>query len=216
MPMALRFGGRGQRRFRLTKGYKSSVNAPSRGSLFRTRVESLRGRNACQGGKMRIRKSARYLRAVNVVAVLGGAAFAVSASAIEPTATVVEFYSAALNHYFITAYPDEAAMLDAGILVPGWSRTGVTWSAWANAGDDPNAVAVCRFFGTPGKGPNSHFYTADAAECAAVKQNPGWTFEAIAFYIETPKVGACEAGTPPVYRSFYPGADVSQSNHRFV
>ena len=32
--------------------------------------------------------------------------------------------------------------------------------------------AVCRFFGTPGKGPNSHFYTADAAECAKVKTLP--------------------------------------------
>jgi hypothetical protein len=165
---------------------------------------------------MRARKTARYLRALNVVGMLGGAVFAIRASAIEPTATVVEFYNATLNHYFITAYPEEAAMLDAGMLVPGWTRTGVTWSAWANAGDDPNAVPVCRFFGTPGKGPNSHFYTADANECAVVKQNPGWTFEAIAFYIETPQAGACAGSTTPVYRSFYPGADVSQSNHRFL
>ena len=47
--------------------------------------------------------------------------------------------------------------------------------------------AVCRFFGTPGKGLNSHFYTADAAECAKVKTLPAWTFEAIAFYIPTPR-----------------------------
>ena len=43
--------------------------------------------------------------------------------------------------------------------------------------------AVCRFFGTPNVGPNSHFYTADAAECAKVKTYPAWTFEGIAFYI---------------------------------
>ncbi|HTS23635.1 MAG TPA: DUF1800 family protein [Casimicrobiaceae bacterium] len=151
----------------------------------------------------------------------GSAAFALAgtmgaARAAEPTATVVEFYAASLNHYFITASPDEAAMLDAGVVVPGWVRTGATWSAWAAAGDDPAAVPVCRFFGTPGIGPNSHFYTADANECALVKQNPGWTFEGIAFYIEVPQNGVCPAGTTPVYRSFYPGANVSQSNHRFV
>jgi len=138
------------------------------------------------------------------------------AAAIEPTANVIEYYNASLNHFFITAYPDEAAMLDQGVVVKGWTRTGVTWSAWANAGDSVTAVPVCRFFGTPGEGPNSHFYTADANECAVVQQNPGWTFEAIAFYIDVPQLGACKAGTTPVYRSFYPGADVTQSNHRFL
>ena len=92
----------------------------------------------------------------------------------------------------------------------------MTWSAWANPADSTTAVPVCRFFGTPGEGPNSHFYTADAAECALVKQNPLWTFEAIAFYIEPAPSGSCKAGTTPIYRSFYPGANVSQSNHRFL
>jgi hypothetical protein len=145
-----------------------------------------------------------------------GAVCAHGAGATQPTANVVEYYNASLNHYFITADPAEAAMLDQGVIVPGWTRTGETWSAWANAGDDPTAVPVCRFFGTPGVGPNSHFYTADAAECATVKQNPDWTFEAIAFYIDAAQGGACAAGTTPIYRSFYPGANVSQSNHRFL
>jgi uncharacterized protein (DUF1800 family) len=144
------------------------------------------------------------------------ALFAQGAAAIEPTANVIEYYNASLNHFFITAYHDEAAMLDQGLAIKGWIRTGVTWSAWATAADSATAVPVCRFFGTPGKGPNSHFYTADANECAVVNQNPGWTFEAIAFYIGVPQAGACRAGTTPVYRSFYPGADVSQSNHRFL
>src|SRR4051812_38378586 len=102
----------------------------------------------------------------------------------EPTARAVEFYNARLNHYFITAFADEVAMLDAGVVVPGWVRTGVAFNAWQAATDDPKAVPVCRFFGTPGVGPDSHFYTADPAECALVKTNPDWTFEAIAFYIE--------------------------------
>lgn len=99
------------------------------------------------------------------------------AQGTEPTATVVEFYAASLNHCFITADSAEAAMLDAGVVVPGWVRTGVN-------------------------------------ECAIVKQNPGWTFEAIAFYIELPQNGSCRPGATPVYRSFYPGASVAQSNHR--
>jgi uncharacterized protein (DUF1800 family) len=152
----------------------------------------------------------------SIVASIGALALASTASAIEPTAQAIEYYNASLNHYFITAFPEEAAMLDAGTLVKGWARTGVTFNVWRDAADDPAAVPVCRFFGTPGVGPNSHFYTADAAECALVKTNPNWTYEAIAFHVEVPLGGACNAGTEAVYRSFYPGASVSQSNHRFL
>ena len=51
-------------------------------------------------------------------------------------------------------------------------------------------------------GPNSHFYTADPAECAKVKTLPAWTFEGIAFYIPLPANGDC-GGNWPVYRSYY-------------
>ena len=151
-------------------------------------------------------------------AVVGAATMALApyAAAVEPTAQVVEFYNASLNHYFVTAFPEEAAMLDAGTVVKGWARTGVTFNAWRETGEDPSAAAVCRFFGTPSVGPNSHFYTADATECALVKDNPNWTYEAIAFYIQVPQGGNCAAGTEAVYRSFYPGGSVSQSNHRFL
>jgi len=154
----------------------------------------------------------------SVVASVGALALGLTtaAAAIEPTGQAIEYYNASLNHYFITAFPEEAAMLDAGTVVKGWARTGVTFNVWHSAGDAPAAVPVCRFFGTPGVGPNSHFYTADAAECALVKSNPNWTYEAVAFYIEVPQGGACNPGTEAVYRSFYPGANVSQSNHRFL
>ena len=36
------------------------------------------------------------------------------------SAVVVEYRNDALDHYFITAEPAEAAMLDAGVVVPGW------------------------------------------------------------------------------------------------
>jgi hypothetical protein len=86
----------------------------------------------------------------SAVASIGALAFASTAAAIEPTAQAIEYYNARLDHYFMTAFPEEAAMLDAGILVKGWSRTGVTFNVWRDAPDDPGAVPVCRFFGTPG------------------------------------------------------------------
>jgi len=139
------------------------------------------------------------------------------AQAVEPSAMVIEYHNAALDHYFMTAYPDEAAMLDAGVVVPGWKRTGVQFAAYASPTDNADALPVCRFFGTPGKGPNSHFYTANRDECASVKQNPNWTFEAIAFYIPVPSAaGTCASGAQAVYRSFHPGLTVSESNHRFL
>ena len=79
----------------------------------------------------------------------------------------------------------------------------------------PDRSAVCRFFGTPGKGINSHFYTADAAECAKVRTQPAWTFEAIAFYVATPAAGTCAPGTNPVYRSYYTD-NIADANHRFT
>jgi len=115
--------------------------------------------------------------------------------AAEPTATVVEYYNATLKHYFMTADAAEAAMLDFGVLVPGWQRSGVEFGAWADAGDASGIVPVCRFFGTSGIGPNSHFYTANAAECALVKKNPRWTSEGIAFYIAEPMNDSCADGT---------------------
>ena len=161
----------------------------------------------------RLRLSARAATLAFGILVAGANAPALAA---EPTSTVVEYYNARLNHFFMTAYPEEAAMLDAGVIVPGWKRTGVEFGAWANAGDAPGTVPVCRFFGTPDVGPNSHFYTSSATECALVKTNPDWMFESIAFYIAEPVNNSCAADTTPVYRSFYPGAVKSESNHRFL
>ncbi len=126
--------------------------------------------------------------------------------------TAVEFYNASLNHYFVTAYPEEAAALDAGTNVKGWTRTGGQFTVFTDSAD--GLAAVCRFFGTPNVGPNSHFYTADPAECAHVKTLPAWTYEGIAFYIPLPANGTC-GGNWPVYRSYY-SDNISDANHRFT
>jgi hypothetical protein len=143
-------------------------------------------------------------------------------------AYVVEYYHAALDHYFIAAAPDEIALLDAGGQ-GGWKRTGQRFQAWARSYDaPPNAVPVCRFYAA---GPNSHFYTGDARECAQLKQleqgeraiasaqgKPylGWAYEGTAFYALVPQNGQCPPSTTPVYRTYNMRAQYMDSNHRFM
>jgi hypothetical protein len=145
---------------------------------------------------------------------------------------VVEFYNAGLDHYFISADPAEIAVLDGGAFGGAWKRTGSTFPAWDVNGAPGNTVPVCRFFGTDQYrangsriGPNSHFYTADPAECAFVKtawqsvaangiSYPAWSYETNAFAVVLPVGGACPAGTQPVYRTYNDGAR-GDPNHRY-
>ena len=125
----------------------------------------------------------------------------------------VEFHNQSLDHYFITAEPAEAAMLDAGVVVPGWRRTQFDFKV--RPAGDPRGLAACRFFGTPGIGPNSHFYTIDAAECAKVRVNPFWTFESLAFNADVSVADDCPADRVPVARLYNNGMG-GQAGHRYV
>lgn len=117
---------------------------------------------------------------------------------------VVEYFHAGLNDYFVTADPTEINCLDTGCLV-GWERTGLRFLAYGNPALAPaDALPVCRFYVLPAFG-DSHFYSADPAECArtAVEQKDAWVQESSAvFYIRLPDqaTGACPADTEPVYR----------------
>ena len=131
---------------------------------------------------------------------------------------VVEFYNTILNHYFITADPNEAAAIDLGSAGPGWSRTGQTWKSGG-----PNRV--CRFYGSIEinpvtglrRGPNSHFYTIVAGECAFVKLDLGWHFESYDFSGWPATGSTCPAGTIPVKRVYNNGfARGIDSNHRYM
>ena len=150
-------------------------------------------------------------RALLLVAVLSAAV-----ARAEPTATAVEYYHPILRHYFLTASPAEMAFVESGGAGAGWVATGGRFGVYANAGDAPGLSPVCRFYGTPGVGPNSHFYTANLDECAFVKTLPGWSFEAVAFHVPTPAGGACTEGTTPVYRTYNRGAARNDSNHRLT
>lgn len=143
--------------------------------------------------------------------------------------TVVEFYLAGLNHYFMTANLDEATALDAVTTLPRWESTGKTWLVWKSA--TSSLSPVCRFFGTDKYdhnlkriGANSHFYTADSAECDFVKTAyqtlandgqlwPAWTYEENSFYAEVTE-GACPSGTTPIYR-LYNNGQGGEPNHRY-
>ncbi len=128
-----------------------------------------------------------------------------------------EFFNTALNHYFFTASSAEAAGISAGAAGPGWQSTLRSFKVFENAQTAPaNAAPVCRFYGTPGKGPNSHFYTFEGAECEAVKKDPGWLYEGTAFYAIKPTASGCEANNLPVYRVYNNRFAQNDSNHRYV
>lgn len=131
--------------------------------------------------------------------------------------TVVEFYRADLDHYFITASPAEINYIDR-FLGGTFQRTGLYFYAYLNAFLAPPGVQpVCRFYADATVQINSHYYSANQAECQFVQANwPGiWTLEQTdAFYVQVPNAaGKCPDQTLPVYRFFNNRRD---ANHRYT
>lgn len=130
--------------------------------------------------------------------------------------TAVEFYNGARDHYFMSSDIAEIAALDAGT-TPGWSRTGRSFAVFAAGKAGGVGIPVCRFYGSPDAGLDSHFYTANAEECAALpgKFGGAWKLETTnAFEVRAPDAkAACPAGFIPIYRLWNRRAD---SNHRFT
>lgn len=139
--------------------------------------------------------------------------FLVFATQTAYSATVVEYYNPDLDNYFITADPGEQTFIDGGS-VGNWQRTGNTFPTGGPS-------QVCRFYGSA-VGPNSHFYTADAEECAFLKSiyNPAaksWKFESNDFNITKASNGVCPSDLFPVYRAYNNGsARGVDSNHRIT
>jgi hypothetical protein len=128
------------------------------------------------------------------------------------TALAVEYYNAALDHYFITHLPAEIAILDAGVTIRGWLRTGETFLVYAASASGTSPV--CRFYIPPALG-DSHFYGRGTAECDATgAANPAFVNEdAQFFHMVLPVGGVCAAGTRVVYRAFSNRPD---ANHRYM
>jgi hypothetical protein len=142
-------------------------------------------------------------------------------AALAAPVTVVEFYNAALDHYFISPLQADLDALDSGHLA-GWSRTGTNFLAYGAASDFAGASPVCRFYIPPVHG-DSHFFSASPAECADVQARVGTDPNYSGYILETPAAfyavlpdaasGACPAGLVPVYRLWNQRAD---SNHRYT
>ena len=135
------------------------------------------------------------------------------AGAAPPTpVTVVEYYNQALNHYFITWIANEIAILDAGVTIKGWTRTGQTLKAYATA--QAGTSEVCRFYIPPGLG-DSHFFGRGTTECNDTKSKfPLFVLEDPQYmHVFLPAAGVCPAGTTQVYRVFSNRPD---ANHRYM
>jgi hypothetical protein len=129
-------------------------------------------------------------------------------------APAIEYYYAAWDFYFETAFPDEIAALDGGAFGGAWKRTGQTFNVWPQATGP--ASATCRFFSTAFAPKSSHFYTPFPTECAIVKTESAWQYEAIAFYIQLADAdGFCPIGTIPLYRLYNNGMG-GAPNHRYT
>ena len=147
----------------------------------------------------------------NVATNLAGASASLNVPPVA-TATVVEFYNAALDHYFISWVAAEIALLDEGVKIKGWSRTGASFRTYTAA--QSTTSPVCRFYIPPALG-DSHFFGRGTTECVATKTKfPDLVLEDDSFmHLALPSGGACPSGTVEVYRVFSNRAD---ANHRYM
>jgi hypothetical protein len=127
---------------------------------------------------------------------------------------VVEYLHAGRSHYFMTSDPHEMQLLDNGTM-KGWARTGAVFSAFADG--TLSISPVCRLYGKPQAGLDSHFYSASPAECSdTLARFPNaWVFEtdrAFNAVLPNTTTGTCATGVP-LYRVFNNRAD---ANHRYL
>jgi hypothetical protein len=142
-----------------------------------------------------------------------GAAMAAAGDLLD----AIEYYNAMLDHYFVTADANEKNLLDAGVFA-GWQRTGLSFKVLDPSTTIAGVSPVCRFYGIPAAGLDSHFYSASPIECDQVKQRfPGvWILESDNVFLvglPDPANGHCQTGTAPVYRAWNARVD---SNHRYT
>lgn len=142
-----------------------------------------------------------------------------AAAPLSAVVDVVEYYDAALDHYFMTPLPQEIALCDAGQApCTGWKATGHTFDAYPVGGEPDGSVAVCRFYNDSYAQTSSHFYANVGGACeATLQQFPDWRLETSdLFGTDVPDAdGGCGDGFAPVYRLFNDGMG-GAPNHRFT
>ena len=130
-------------------------------------------------------------------------------------ASAVEYFNASLGHYFLTADIEEIAKLDGGE-VHGWLRTGESFRVYSPTAMPPAANPVCRFYGLPTAGIDSHFFSDDVGECGIVKARwpQAWVEETpVAFGAVRSAGSLCLGAYRPVYRVYNNRVD---ANHRYT
>jgi hypothetical protein len=147
------------------------------------------------------------------------AALASPARSAVQVVTLIEYHHSIFDHYFVTPVPAEIALLDAHQPpFESWSRTGMTFNAYANLGAPAGSVANCRFFNDHFAPKSSHFYAPHGFGCeATLSLFPDWTLEDGALFntMLPDAAGNCPAGTIPLYRLYNQGQG-GAPNHRFV
>ncbi|MEO7760696.1 MAG: hypothetical protein ABIS68_02160 [Casimicrobiaceae bacterium] len=139
-----------------------------------------------------------------------------------------DFQASPGGHFFYSSDAAEQNAVDNGA-AGQFFRTG---RQFAIGGTSP----VCRFYGSISPGPNSHFFTVDVNECAALKAAQvtptpttvqQWNYERIEYMTTPPNVAgdgtrSCPGNTAPLYRAYnnaFPlagGKNPWDSNHRFT
>ena len=141
--------------------------------------------------------------------------------------TMVEYFYAPLNYFFITSRDDDKTALDK---LADFQRTGLSFPVYAT--QVTNSKAISRFYFDQvavHASRGSHFYTLlDSDKSALIALNPSnaatprlpvnegidsWAF----LPVVTGPGGACTAGQTPVYRLFRGGVKFPDDpNHRFT
>ena len=143
------------------------------------------------------------------------------------TTTMVEYYFAALDYYFITSRTGDIALLDTAA---GWARIGKSFKVYT--AQQSGTVSVNRYYFDQiavASSRGSHFYTVVQAEKDALANlNPANSPTPRLPYNEGPDSyaftaavegvgGSCAAGQVPVYRIFRGQARFPDNpNHRFT
>ena len=143
----------------------------------------------------------------------GGTVYQLVRGANDDALNAIEYYHAALDHYFVTTLPTEIMALDSDVF-HGWLRTGEMFHAYASAASGTSPV--CRFY-IPAAYGDSHFMSASADECAQTRTKfPHLMLESddvMRMTLPNTTTGACPAGTIAVYRVWNQRID---SNHRYL
>ena len=135
-----------------------------------------------------------------------------------PLRSAVEYFWLSKTHFFMTADPNEIGLLDADHFL-GWQRTGRVIGVYAaDTPLSPGLSPVCRFYGRPEAGLDSHFFSASPAECQAVidRFSNAWVLESPnVFLVFLPNLvdGSCPPNTMPVYRLYN---NLPDANHHYT